>query len=224
MILAHEDVADQQAAIARLLIHHIHAPLIGGQYIRGILPVPPPAAAIRVVTGIDSAHTPEGLVAYEIPLGQEDDLLTAGRVTGILRTLLTGTQTYPIGSTSSMMGMALVHVDPETLDVSAPTQDDKALRILRSFAQPLTDEDPDPRLRGFLFLEQDRLRLYLDSERQLLYPDSKRAPGVVAADVRPSGAITAVVAALPSLLTEKERTKQDNTDPHCSVVVDLTDW
>lgn len=212
MTLIYQEIADQQVSITRLLIHHIHAPLVDGQYIRGILPVQPPAAAIRVATGVESAHTPDEMIAYEIPLGEVDDLRTAYCVTGILRTLLTGTQTYPSGS---MMGMTLVYVDPETLEMSAPTQDDEALRILRSLAQPFTDEEPEPRLRGFLFLEQDRLRLYLDTEN---------TPGVIAADVRPSGAVTAVVAALPSLIAERGRAKEDTADPHCSVVVDLTDW
>ncbi|MFI2350811.1 hypothetical protein ACH492_28030 [Streptomyces sp. NPDC019443] len=211
----HEEIAEQQADITRLLLHHVHAPLIDTHYIRGILPVPPPAAAIRVATGANTAHTPEVLTAYEIPLRTNDDLVTAEDVTSILRTLHTGTRIYPSDSVSSVMGMTLVHVDPATVDVDAPTRDDNALTILRSIVHPFTEEEPDPRLRGFLFLEQDRLRLYLDTEE---------APGVIAADVRPSGAITALLAALPSLITERGRMNEDRADPHCSVVVDLTDW
>jgi hypothetical protein len=106
-------------------------------------------------------------------------------------------------------------VDPATVDVAAATEDDNALTILRCIAHPFTEERPDPRLRGFLFLEQDRLRLYLDTED---------LPGVIAADVRPSGASTALLAALPSLITEEERMTADGTDPHCFSVVDLTHW
>ncbi|WP_158080300.1 hypothetical protein [Streptomyces sparsogenes] len=47
---------------------------------------------------------------------------------------------------------------------------------------------------------------------------------MIAADVRPSGAITALLAALPSLITEEERMTTDATDPHCSCVMDLTHW
>ncbi len=102
-------------------------------------------------------------------------------------------------------------------DVNA---DDNGLTILRSLTHPWTEEQPDPRLRGFLFLDRDRLRLYLDTED---------LPGVIAADVRPSGALTALLAALPSLITEEERMTVermtvDGTDPHCSCVVDLTRW
>ncbi|MFH8515687.1 hypothetical protein ACH4CE_11330 [Streptomyces gelaticus] len=47
---------------------------------------------------------------------------------------------------------------------------------------------------------------------------------MIAADVRPSGAVTALLAALPSLITEEERMVVDSSDPHCSCVVDLTYW
>ncbi|MFE1959561.1 hypothetical protein [Streptomyces sp. NPDC059479] len=210
-----EEIAEQQADITRLLLHHIHAPLIGTQYIRGILPVPPPAEAIRIVTGTGPDHTPDRLTAYEIPLRMGEDPVIAGEITGILRTLHTGTRLYSSDSVSTVMGMTLVHVDLATVDGTAATPDDNALIILRGIACPFTEEQPDPRLRGFLFLDQDRLRLYVDTED---------IPGVIAADVRPSGAITALLAALPSLITEKERITPADTDPHCSHLVDLTDW
>ncbi|CAM5672079.1 MULTISPECIES: hypothetical protein [Streptomyces] len=78
------------------------------------------------------------------------------------------------------------------------------------------DKLPEARLCGFLFLAPDRLRLYLDTEE---------APsGMTAADVRPGGAPTALLAALPSLLDEQRLTTTDADDPHCARVVDLTDW
>ncbi|MGW6634081.1 hypothetical protein [Streptomyces cyaneofuscatus] len=59
---------------------------------------------------------------------------------------------------------------------------------------PWTEEQPEPRLRGFLQRAPDRLRLYLDRGED---PDV-----VAAADVRTSGALTALLAALPSLIEE----------------------
>ncbi|MCQ8186713.1 hypothetical protein [Streptomyces rugosispiralis] len=48
---------------------------------------------------------------------------------------------------------------------------------------------------------------------------------MVAADVRLSGALTALLAALPSLIEEMERTVPGEIDdPHCSRLIDLTDW
>lgn len=181
----HEEIAEQQADITRLLLHHIQASLAGAQYIRGILPAPVPAEAARVVTGAEAAYTPDQLTSYEIPLRSDGDLLTAD---GILRTLHTRTRVYSSDSISTVMGMTLVSVDPTSVDPAASTPDDNALTILRCIAHPFTEERPDPRLRGFLFLDPDRLRLYLDTEH---------TPGVIAADVRPSGAITALLAALP---------------------------
>ncbi|WP_405984774.1 hypothetical protein [Streptomyces sp. NBC_00872] len=210
-----EETAEQQADITRLLLHHIHAPFTGTLYIQGVLPVPPPAEAVRVVTGPGPDHTPDRLTAYEFPLRPDDDPVTAGDITGMLRALHTGTRLYSGDSVSTVMGMTLVRVNPAAVDKTAATSDDNALTILRGVACPFTEEQPDPRLRGFLFLQQDLLRLYLDTED---------IPGVIAADVRPSGAITALLAALPSLITEEERMTAAGDDPHCSRLVDLTTW
>ncbi|MEO3972476.1 hypothetical protein [Streptomyces sp. CAU 1734] len=211
-----EEIAEWQADITRQLLHHIHAPLTGAQYIRGILPVPPPAEAITFITGTKTARTPHRVLGYEIPLRTDSGRpRTSGDMTGILRTLYTGTHIFSSSLVSTVMGMTVIRVDPSTLTLNAPSADDNALRILRAIVEPWTEEQPDPRLRGFLFLAQDRLRLYLDTEG---------APGVIGADVRPSGAITALVAALPSLIAEKERITVDSSDPHCSHLVDLTDW
>ncbi|AGP51808.1 hypothetical protein [Streptomyces rapamycinicus] len=58
-----------------------------------------------------------------------------------------------------------------------------------------------------------------------LYVDHEEDTNVVAADVRPSNALTALLAALPSLIVEVERTVPgDIDDPHCSRLIDLTDW
>ncbi|WP_409054882.1 hypothetical protein [Streptomyces sp. SYP-A7185] len=111
--------------------------------------------------------------------------------------------------------MTLVHLDSASVEAARPTGQDNALTILRAIADPFTEEQPDPRLLGFLFLDQDRLRLYLDVQDAI---------GVIAADVRPSGAVTALLAALPSFIVEEERMVEDSTDPHCSHVVDLTSW
>ncbi|GGV78296.1 hypothetical protein GCM10015535_12880 [Streptomyces gelaticus] len=211
----YEEIAEQQADITRLLLHHIHAPLTDTDYLRGVLPVPPPDGAIRVAIGAKEDHAPEQLLAYEIPVRQGDDLVTAYDVIGILRTLLTGTHLYSSDSVSTLMGMTLVRANLAAVEPAEPTPDDNALTILRTIVSPCTEEQPDPRLRGFLFLGQDRLRLYLDTED---------VPGVIAADVRPSGAVTALLAALPSLITEEERMVVDSSDPHCSCVVDLTYW
>ncbi|GGZ15466.1 hypothetical protein GCM10010365_39020 [Streptomyces poonensis] len=115
MTLAREDIAEQQAEITRLLLHHIHAPLPGDAFIRGVLPPPPPTEAIRIVTGTESAGTPDELTVWEIPLRATDDpqgLIGGEEVLGILRALHTGTHIYPSDRIGMVMGMRLVHVDP----------------------------------------------------------------------------------------------------------------
>ncbi|MFI6093137.1 hypothetical protein [Streptomyces sp. NPDC051218] len=221
VITMDEEIAEQQADITRLLLHHVQATYAGNMHIRGVLPVPAPAEAVRVVTGCANISAPGRLMAYEMPLRAGDHLLTAYDITGILRTLTAGTagtagtHLYPSDRISSVMGMTLVQVAPADAEVATLTGEDNALTILRTIADPFTEELLDPRLRGFLFLDQDRLRLYLDTHD---------ATGVIAADVRPSGAVTALLAALPTLITEEERRVEDSTDPHCSYVVDLTSW
>ncbi|WP_416973610.1 hypothetical protein [Streptomyces sp. 4F14] len=73
-----------------------------------------------------------------------------------------------------------------------------------------------PRLRGFLFRSPDLLRLYVDRER-----DGTRG---TAADVRPTGAMTALLAALDGLLDEDEHRRVPTDDPHGTRLLDFTDW
>ncbi|MFD9816576.1 hypothetical protein [Streptomyces sp. NPDC059080] len=206
-----DEIAEQQADLTRLLLHHVHAPFTAAMTIRGILPVPPPAAAIRIVTGAEHTTTP---IAYELPLRVGGEPVTADDVTGVLRTLHCGTQFYPGEQLGTVMGMTLVRVPAHVMETAAaPTLDDNAFTLLRCLAQPVNEDPSDPRLRGFLF--RDRLRLYLDSEED---------PTVTAADVNPTGALTALLAAVPSLITEHERAAPDSDDPHCSRAIDLTTW
>ncbi|AXE24126.1 hypothetical protein C0216_12250 [Streptomyces globosus] len=110
--------------------------------------------------------------------------------------------------------MDLCLVDPAQV-VEAPfTKDDWAAALLRCLARP-SEEQPPARLRGFLFREGGLLRPYMDSDE---------AAGVIAAGVRPGGALTALLSALPSLLGKEWRTPDGADDPHCRYLVDLTRW
>ncbi|MFI2214930.1 hypothetical protein [Streptomyces sp. NPDC020141] len=202
------DIVEHQADITRLMLHHIHAPLALDQYLRGVLPA---GVGVRVVTGPEGSHDPDELTAYEIPF-DEDDLIPPSTVVGILRTLTTGTHIYPGDRVSTVLGMPVIRVEPSAVDPVAPSPDDDALTLLHCTA--FSAEQPEPRLLGFLFTGEKRLRLYFAAE--------DRAE-IVAADVRTSGALTALIAALPALITEEERLTPDD-DPHCSRAMDLTYW
>lgn len=209
------EIAEQQADITRMLLHHIHAPVTGTRFVRGVLPAPESAAAVRLVVGPVTAYPPDELIVYEFPLAFDDDTLNAYDVIGMLRTLSTGTHVHSGSRIGTVMGMTLVHVDPAGVEFAAETPEDNALRVLRTLAHHFIEEPPHPVLRGFLFLDRDRLRLYLD-------PDE--VPGVIAADISLSGALTALISALPSLITEEERMVAAPDDPHCARLMDLTYW
>jgi len=89
------------------------------------------------------------------------------------------------------------------------------LKAIQTVVVVQYEEWPTPRLRGFLFLSRDRLRLYLD--------DTK-LPGVTGVDVRATGAVTAVLTALSGLVDEEERITGETDDPHCDRRIDLTSW
>ncbi|WP_411137972.1 hypothetical protein [Streptomyces sp. C10] len=217
MTYEYDEIVEQQADITGLLFHHVYAPLIDDQHVRGVLPAPPTTDAVRVVLGDMDEYAPARLTAYEIPLRAGDELRTPHDVAALLRTVHTGTHIYPRDKVSTVMGMTLFTVDPTTVTPAPFTNDDWTLTLLRCLASPSTEECAQARLCGFLFLAPDRLRLYVDSEEEDL-------PGITAADVRPGGALTALLAALTSLLDEERLTTTDTDDPHCSRVVDLTDW
>ncbi|GDY68944.1 hypothetical protein [Streptomyces avermitilis] len=111
--------------------------------------------------------------------------------------------------------MPLIQVDPSVAETAVESPADRAFVILRTLVHPYTEVKPDPRLLGFLCWEPDLLRLYVETEG---------IPGVTAVDVRPSGALTALLAALPSVITEEDRMTVDEMDPHVSHAIDLTYW
>ncbi|MFJ8864117.1 hypothetical protein ACIRD8_37730 [Streptomyces sp. NPDC102451] len=204
------ETVEQQAYITRFLLDYTAVPLAGGTFLRGVLPA---RDVVRVVTGAADTVASHELVAYEVPLSDEDDeSVTAHQVLGWTRTLTSG----PLPHTdATVMGMPLVPVDTTVLEPADSTSTDQALRVLRTLAWPFVETPPSPALCGFLITGQDSMRLYLAVEK---------ADGLIAADVQLTGALTALLAALPSLIGEEERWVTDTSDPHCVHVVDLTTW
>ncbi len=211
------EIEDLQVEVAALLSDYVHAPLLEDQYVRGVLPAPSQAPAVRAVLGDRAESTPARLTAYEIPLRTGEDLRTAYDVVALLRAVHTGTHIYPRSRVTSVMGMDLYLVDPAQVKEASFTTDDWTATLLRCLAHPCDppEERHGARLRGFLFRHGGALRLYMDSDE---------VRGVIAADVRPGGALTALLAALPSLLGEEHRISEEPGDPHCRYLVDLTDW
>ncbi|MFD9319914.1 hypothetical protein ACFWDQ_19890 [Streptomyces sp. NPDC060053] len=212
-----EETARDQACLIPLMLQHLHAPLVGTTYLRGVLPAPGGVDAVRVAVGPVSAVTTGELTLYEVPLLVGEDCVTAYDVIGMLRTLC-GEGGRPAG-TGTVMGMPLVPVDPAVVPRADETAADRGLRLVRTLARATCfyeDHATDPLLHGFLFLDQDRVRLYFRADG---------LPGVTAADVRTTGALTALIASLPSLVRgEVEQMVTDGEDPHCARVLDVTFW
>lgn len=208
------EIAELQVEVASRLLEFVRAPLLGDQHVRGVLPAPDGAPAVRGVLGDRGECAPARLTAYQIPLGAGDGLCTSHDVVSLLRAAHTGTRRYPSDEVTSVMGMDLFLVDPARVEETPFTNDDWTSTLLRCLAFP-SEELFGTRLRGFLFREPDLLRLYMDSDE---------VPGVTAADVRPGGALTALLAVLPSMLGEDWLVADSADDPHCRRLVDLTEW
>ncbi|MEU8893535.1 hypothetical protein [Streptomyces sp. NPDC048442] len=211
----YEDIADLQAETVGLLTHHVYAPLQGDQYVRGVMPAPDQAPAVRVVLGAQNATAPGHLTVYEVPLHDGEDLRTPDDIVALLRGATTHTPlTRPAEAAPAVMGMHLVQLDPTQVNEAPFTTDDWTSTLLRTLTRPVAEGSPS-RLRGFLFRDAGLLRLYLDSDD---------IPGVIGAEVKPGGALTALLAVLPPMLEEEWRALPDVDDPHCRYVIDLTDW
>ncbi|MFJ7419388.1 hypothetical protein ACIQXD_12305 [Streptomyces uncialis] len=202
-LIASED-REQQAAVSRLLLYYLNAPLTEGCRLSGVLPTP---GAVRIAVhagdGEDSAT-----FLYEIP----HDAVAPYYIPGILRTVLAGTQIYSSGDISEAMGMTVVRLRPEEITPDPEPERGQALTVLRALSDP--DDEESPFLLGFLLLGGNLLRLYVP------HPDR---PGVIGADIRLDRSLTALIASLPALV-EEEQYQAASDDPHCDILVNLTDW
>ncbi|MFI0169353.1 hypothetical protein [Streptomyces sp. NPDC017095] len=196
---------EQQAAVSRLLLYYLNAPLAEGCRLRGVLPAP---GAVRIAVQAGDAEDAVTFL-YEIP----HDTVAPYYIPGILRTVLAGTQLYSSSDVSEAMGMTVIRLRPEEITPDPEPEQGQALTVLRALADPNDDENPF--LLGFLPLEHHRLRLYVQR------PDR---PGVIGADIRLTTAPTALISSLPSLIEEDQYRHPSPADPHCDLLVDLTNW
>nr|WSZ98290.1 hypothetical protein OH820_23785 [Streptomyces sp. NBC_00857] len=196
---------EQQAAISQMLFYYLNAPLAEGCRLRGVLPAP---GAVRIAIRAGDGESSE-MFLYEIP----NDTVAPGHIPGILRTVLSGTQFYGSSDVSDVFGMTLIRLRPEKLTPVLNPEEGQALRALLGLSGPGDDEDPF--LIGFLMKEAGLMRFYVR------HPDGA---GIVGVDIRLSDETTALTASIPSLIEEEERHQPALDDPHCNVLVDLTDW
>ncbi|WP_435284844.1 hypothetical protein [Streptomyces koelreuteriae] len=196
---------EQQAAVSRLLLYYLNGPLAEGCRLRGVLPAP---GAVRVA--VHAGDDEDGVTfLYEIP----HDTVAPYYIPGILRTVLTGTQIYGSTDISEAMGMTVIRLHPEEITPDPESEYGQTLTVVRALSGPGDEENPF--LIGFLMRGHDLLRLYVQR------PDR---PGIIGVDIRLTDTTTALIASLPSLIEETQHQKPSPDDPHCDLLVDLTNW
>ncbi|MFD7874672.1 hypothetical protein ACFV5G_11280 [Streptomyces sp. NPDC059766] len=197
---------EQQADITRRMLDYLNAPVAEHCRLRGVLPAP---GAVRIaVRAGDEGHSMDLL--YEIPL----DTVTPYHVPGLLRTVLSGLQLYSNSDIGEVMGMTLIRLRPQEIVPDPEPEAGRALTVVRALSGPGDDEDPF--LIGFLMRGEGLLRLYVQR------PDR---PGVIGVDIRLTEApATALLASVGGLLGEQQYRRPAPDDPHCDLLVDLTDW
>lgn len=196
---------EQQADVTRLLLYHLNAPVAEYCTLRGVLPAP---GAVRVaVRAGDDGHARDFL--YEIP----NDAVAPYYVPGLLRSVLSGPQVYSSSDVGEVMGMTLIRLRPREIAVDPEPEQGRVLTVVRALSSPGDDENPF--LIGFLMLGDSLLRLYVQR------PDR---PGVVGVDIRLTDPLqSALIASLSSLAREEQYQRPALDDPHCDLLVDLTD-
>ncbi|WP_445284220.1 hypothetical protein [Streptomyces sp. DSM 118148] len=197
---------EQQAAVTRLLLYYLNAPIADYCHLRGVLPAP---GAVRIAVRAGEDGYAKSFL-YEIP----HDTVTPYYIPGMLRTVLTGPQIYSSSDVDEVMGMTLIRLRPQEITPAPETERGEALTVVRALSDP--EDDENPFLVGFLMHGDGLLRLYVQR------PDR---PGIIGVDIRLTGTpTTALLASLPSLTGEAQYQRPAPEDPHCHLLVDLTNW
>ncbi|MFE7676528.1 hypothetical protein ACFU5N_30490 [Streptomyces albidoflavus] len=204
------EVAAAQARVAGRLLHVLLDPVQGDTYVRGVLPAPDGAPAVRVVTGKSPAGL-EGASLWQVPLaGGEQD--PGEWVLGILTGLFAQpTILLPAGRLTFVSGLPMVDVDPREMVPGASTGRHRTLPLLRELAEPSPAGLPNVRLRGFWLTGDSVVRLYLQ-------PAGRPArAGPVAMDVSRE----AEPASVRRAVAGEEHFTSLLGDPHCTGHLDL---
>jgi hypothetical protein len=130
-----------------------------------------------------------------------------------MRTVLAGTQLYGASDISEAMGMTVIRLHLEEITPDPEAEYGQTLTVVRALSD--SGDEENPFLLGFLMLGHSLLRLYVQRPVR---------PGAIGVDVRLTDATTALIASLPSLIEEVQHQKPSLDDPHCDLLVDLTNW
>ncbi|MFE4366803.1 hypothetical protein ACFRMN_00850 [Streptomyces sp. NPDC056835] len=198
---------EQQAGISRHLLYYLNAPIAEGCRLRGVLPA---SGAVRIAIRAGEGEGSDTFL-YEIP----HDSVAPARIPGVLRAILSEPQFYGSGDVSDVLGMTLFRLRPEEITPAPEPEEGKALRALLGLGLGGGPDDENPFVIGFLMKDDGLMRVYVER------PGHSSLIGV---DIRLTDQTTALTASIPSLIEEEERYRPSLDDPHCDLVVDLTDW
>ncbi|MFI2669746.1 hypothetical protein ACH5AU_09350 [Streptomyces albidoflavus] len=204
------EVATAQARVAGRLLDVLLDPVQADTYVRGVLPAPDGAPAVRVVTGTSAAGLEDAsLWQVPLPVGEPDP---GEWVLGVLTGLFAQPVILlPASRLTHVSGLPMVDVDPREVVPGASTAHHRTLPLLRGLAAPAPAGEPDVRLRGFWLTGDSELRIYLQ-------PAGRPAEaGPVAVDV----AREADAASVRRAVSGEERHTPLLGDPHCTGHLDL---
>ena len=209
------EVAVAQADMVGHMIRYTQAPIVKKTRIRGVLPAPDHAPAVRIAVGGKKATVADLDTVYEIPLVREDEELTPWEAVGRVRHEAGGLRIYSSSQVDTVFGKPLIGLrEPGS---AKERLEDRAYSLLTVLNGPSpSDEDREKAqtlLVGFLYLAEGRMRLYVRDQADA---------DVVACDVRLEEAGPAVTAEVFSRSRERELFEEPGDDPHCAAVVDLT--
>lgn len=209
-------VAAVQAAVTGHMVLHTQAPIAKKLRVRGVLPSPGGAPAVRIAVGARKANVRDLQAVYELPLLRKKKTLTPWQAVGLVRQEAGAVRLYSNAQVSTVLGTPLIRLTgkPSTKD----RLEDRAHTLLTTLTHPTPapeDLEQEPTLLvGFLYLPKGRMRLYV---RHQDAPDA-----AIGCDVRLAEAGPAVTAEVLCRSQEHELHRPPGNDPHCTAVVNLT--
>jgi hypothetical protein len=209
------EVAVAQADVTGHVILFTQAPIVKKLRVRGVLPGPHQSPAVRIALGGRKADVHDLLTIYELPLLQQDELLSPWEAVSRVRHEAGELRFYSGDQVDTVLGTPLIRLVED-----APYQEsleDWAHALLTTLNCPAPGDEEREKapslLVGFLYLGEGRMRLYVRHQDGL---------DVVGCDVRLAEAGPAVIAEVFSRSQERELFDVPEDDPHCAAVVDLT--
>lgn len=209
------EVAVAQADVTGHLILYTQAPIVKKMRVRGVLPGPGGAPAVRIALGGRKATVGDLLTIYEIPLFQQDEPLLPWEAVSRVRHEAGEVRFYSGSQVGNVLDTPLIRLSE---DVPGKERlEDRAHTLLTALSCPAPgyeeQEKAESLLVGFLYLSEDRMRLYVRHQGD---------PDVVGCDVRLAEAGPAVIAEVFARSQERELFAEPEDDPHCTAVLDLT--